>query len=219
MGTANGIRPVHLAQADIAALERRRRAALINSITGFKPANLVGTRSSRGETNLAIMSSLVHLGSAPPLLALVFRPDTVARHTLENIRSTGVYTINHVHSAMVDAAHQTAARYPQSTSEFAATGLQELWIDGFAAPFVQQSSVRLGMEFREEKRLSINGTHLVIGEITRLDVPDAALNDEGALDPALSDSMAIAGLDSYYRGHRQQRMAYAKAELPPRRID
>ena len=53
---------MHMTEATIAALPTRQRAALINSLTGFKSPNLVGTADSQGNTNLAIMSSAVHLG-------------------------------------------------------------------------------------------------------------------------------------------------------------
>ncbi|WOJ94582.1 flavin reductase [Congregibacter variabilis] len=209
---------MHLTSSDIEDLERRRRAALINSITGYKPANLVGTVNTQGQSNLAIMSSLVHIGSHPPLLALIFRPDNAERHTLDNIRDTGSYTINHVHAGIIDAAHQTAARYPGDVSEFAATGLTELQLDGQRAPFVAEAIVRMGMILRDELPLSINGTHMVIGEIVSLDVPGDAINELGALDPAKTDSIAISGLDSYYQSSLLQRMEYAKPDKAPRRI-
>ena len=53
--------------SDIKAMDPRRRAAFMNSVSGFKSANLVGTVNAKGQTNLAIMSSAVHLGSSPPL--------------------------------------------------------------------------------------------------------------------------------------------------------
>ncbi|MEM1403482.1 MAG: flavin reductase family protein [Pseudomonadota bacterium] len=205
-------------RAGIDALEKQRRAALINSITGFKPVNLIGTVDRDGQTNLAIMSSLVHIGSHPPLLALILRPDSVDRHTLANIRATGSYTINHVTSVIVDAAHQTAARYPKEVSEFDATGLSPLFRDGCDAPFVAEARVRVQMKLREEHLLEVNGTHFVIGEIMAIEAPDEALNAEGALDPARADSVALSGLDSYYRAELTQRMAYAKPDQPPRRI-
>ena len=64
---------------NIAAMASRERAAFVNSLSGFKAANLVGTADSQGRTNLAIMSSAVHLGSHPPLLALVIRPGVLSR--------------------------------------------------------------------------------------------------------------------------------------------
>ena len=127
---------------DIAAMPPRRRAAFVNSLSGFKSANLVGTVNSDGVTNLAIMSSAVHLGSHPPLMALIIRPGGAERHTLANIIHTGYFTINHVNTAMIEAAHQTAARYPRQVSEFDATGLTPQWHPDLNAPMVRPSSRR-----------------------------------------------------------------------------
>ncbi|MFN6039875.1 MAG: flavin oxidoreductase, partial [Bacteroidota bacterium] len=70
---------------DILSFEQRYRATFINSIGGFKSVALIGTKNSSGQTNLAIFNSLVHIGANPPLLGFIVRPDSVERHTLENI--------------------------------------------------------------------------------------------------------------------------------------
>ena len=203
----------------IAALESRFRAALMNSLSGFKSANLIGTTNGDGINNLAIMSSAFHLGSHPPLLGLIVRPDSAERHTLRNIRASGVYSVNHVGLDMVEQAHQTAARYPADVSEFEATGLTPLWIEGFAAPLVADSSIRLGLELREEHTLEINGTHLVIGEVIHIDVPEAVVDADGAVDIGAAGTAALSGLDAYYEPRLHRRMEYAKPELPPRSRD
>ena len=59
--------------SDISNLDKIDRLKLINSITGLKPANLIGTKSLNGNTNLAIFSSIIHIGSNPPLIAFVTR--------------------------------------------------------------------------------------------------------------------------------------------------
>ena len=198
-------------------MEQRYRATLVNCISGFKPANLLGTIDAEGNSNLAIMSSVVHLGSHPPLMALVIRPNSADRHSLDNIVSSGCYTINHVTAAIIPEAHQTAARYTKEQSEFSATGLQELWLDDFAAPFVAQACIRLGLELREHQELAVNGTNLVIGEVTLASFPDECLRADGSLDLAEAGSVALSGLDSYHRAEPPTRMAYAKPDLPPRR--
>lgn len=208
---------MHVTSADFAAMDQRYRATLVNSISGFKPANLLGTVDAEGNSNLAIMSSVVHLGSHPPLMALVIRPNSVDRHTLDNIFNSGCYTINHVTDAIIPEAHQTAARYTKEQSEFAATGLKELWLDDFAAPFVAQARIRLGLELREHQELAVNGTNLVIGEVTLASFPDECLRSDGSLDLAEAGSVALSGLDSYHRAEPPVRMAYAKPDLPPRR--
>jgi len=197
-------------------MDSRRRSAFVNSLSGFKSANLVGTVDAQGQTNLAIMSSVVHLGSQPPLLAMIVRPGGEERHTLVNILATGCYSLNHVNSSMVEKAHQTAARYPQDISEFDAAGLTPTWQAGFGAPMVAQATVSLGLRLREHQELKINGTHLVIGEVVLADIPEAAYRDDGSLDLATADSVALTGLDTYHQSAGYKRMAYAKPDVPPR---
>jgi flavin reductase (DIM6/NTAB) family NADH-FMN oxidoreductase RutF len=209
---------VHLCSGDIAALGRRHRAALINSLSGFKSANLVGTADPSGDCNLAIMSSAVHVGASPPLLGLVIRPGGAERHTLHNLLSTGAFSVNHVSEAIVEAAHQTSARYPPGTSEFEASGLTAEWWQGFAAPMVAEAPVKLALELRSHQLLDINQTHFVIGEIVQIEAPDGCCHEDGSLDLAATGSIAVSGLDSYHRPGLFKRMAYAKPDLPPRVI-
>lgn len=203
----------------ISDMDKGFRAAFINSISGFKPANLVGTADSDRRTNLAIISSVVHLGSHPPLLAMFIRPSPVERHTLENLLASGCYTINHVAEDFIEAAHQTAARYDRDQSEFAATGLNERWEPGFGAPFVAEAAISVAMELREHQPLDINKTHLVIGEIVGINVPEHCVGEDGSVDITSANTVALSGLDSYYRTTRVRRMAYAKPDLPPRVLD
>jgi flavin reductase (DIM6/NTAB) family NADH-FMN oxidoreductase RutF len=196
-------------------MDTRTRAAFVNSLSGFKSANLVGTIDGDGRTNLAIMSSAVHLGSSPALLALVIRPGGEERHTLENILSTGYYSINHVTAAIVESAHQSAARYDRETSEFQATGLTPLWREGFTAPLVAEAGIKLGLALRDHQELSINRTHLVIGEVMFAEVPTDSMREDGAVDLASAGSVALSGLDTYSRPIAFKRMAYAKPNLLP----
>ena len=64
------------------------RLNLINSCMGYKSANLIGTISKDGRPNLAVFSSITHLGSDPALIGFILRPTTVPRHTYSNIKET-----------------------------------------------------------------------------------------------------------------------------------
>ncbi len=210
---------MRLSSNDLQSMPSRERAALVNSLSGFKSANLIGTADPDGHSNLAIMSSVVHLGSHPPLLALVVRPGGEERHTLHNLLRSGHYSINHVACDMVEAAHQTAARYDRGTSEFEATGLTPTWWDDFSAPLVAEAPIKLAMELREHQELTINGTHLVIGEVIQAEIPPACHNEDGSLDLGVAGTVALTGLDSYHRSALLKRMAYAKPDQPPRTLD
>ena len=199
-----------LSNAQIMDMEQRKRAQLINSISGFRSVALIGTIDTQGQTNLAIFSSIVHIGSNPPLLGFILRPDSVERHTLSNIMETGYYTINHIHQNMYEQAHQTSARYPKTVSEFDATKLTPLFKDGFVAPFVNESHIQIGMEFKERITISINHTSMIIGEIKWIHYPDHCLSEDGFLDIEKAGSITSTGQDSYHATQLLQRLEYAK---------
>ena len=108
---------------EVLGMERLVRMRLINSVSGLKSANLVGTVDENGQANLALFNSVVHIGANPPYLGMIFRPLTVRRDTYHNIKTTGVYTLNHVHAGIRERAHQTSANFPAGVSEFEACGL------------------------------------------------------------------------------------------------
>lgn len=198
---------------ELAGLDRRFRANLINCATGFKPANLVGTVSADGFTNLAVFNSAVHIGANPPLLGLIFRPlGDVDRHTYDNIKATGVYTLNHVPTSMARNAHVTSAKFPREVSEFEACGFSDEYIQGFAAPFVRESRVKIGLRLADEIPIRLNGTILMIGEVEHLIVPEDAVLDNGGIDLVAAGSACITGLDTYHSVDAGKTYPYAKPE-------
>ncbi|KTF09247.1 flavin reductase family protein [Pseudoalteromonas sp. 10-33] len=201
---------MHFTKARIDALEKRTRTHLINSLSGFKSANLIGTQDLLGNTNLSIVSSVIHLGAHPPLVGMIMRPHSVPRHTFENILQTGVYTINQVNKAIYKQAHQTSARYDKDESEFDATGLTPEYLNEFLAPFVEESRLKYSVKFVESKHLEINGTELVIGEIVDVYLDETALQSDGFLDLQAIDTVAVTGLDSYHTANKLTRLPYAK---------
>jgi len=199
-----------LSNVQIMDMEQRKRAQLINSISGFRSVALIGTIDTVGQTNLAIFNSIVHIGSNPPLLGFIMRPDSVERHTLSNIMETGCYTINHINSSMYEKAHQTSARYPKNVSEFDAAQLTPQFKDGFMAPFVKESHIQIGMEFKERIPISINHTSMIIGEIKWIHFPDHCLSEDGFLDIEKAGSITSTGQESYHTTQLLQRLEYAK---------
>lgn len=209
---------MHITKNDISNMEQRYRAAFINSLGGFKSLILVGTADAQGHTNLAVLNSLFHIGANPPLCGMIFRPDVADRHTLDNIRDTGWYTINHVTESIYEAAHQTSARYPKEVSEFKAVGLTEAWDSDHRAPFVKESQIKWLMQFREKHDLEINGTHLVIGEIMEVHIPDTCLQPDGFVDLESAGTLTCSGLDSYHKTQKLSRLSYAKVDSWPKQI-
>lgn len=197
-------------KTDIAHLDHRYRANFINSIEGFKALNLIGSIHANGGTNLAPFNSIFHIGANPPLIGMVSRPDTVDRHTIENIRNSGQFTLNHVNETIYKKAHQTAARYDANVSEFKAVGLKEQFINGFSAPFVEESNLKMGVELREIKTVELNGTYIIIGEIIYIEMATNTISEDGFVDIQQLGTLTVAGLDAYYKTSLLERLPYAK---------
>jgi flavin reductase (DIM6/NTAB) family NADH-FMN oxidoreductase RutF len=192
------------------SLEKNKRVHLINSLGGFKSVSLVGTSDIEGNTNLAIFSSVFHIGANPPLIGLIFRPSPPERNTHNNIIKTGFYTINHINESIYRQAHQTSARYDHGVSEFEITELKPEFKDDFFAPYVAECHIQLGIEFKEKIDISINNTTLIIGEIKQIYIPENCLSDDGFVDIEKANSITCSGLDSYHKTVQLDRLSYAK---------
>jgi len=194
----------------IQELEHLYKINLINSCSGFKSANLIGTKSNNGQENVAVFSSVTHVGSNPPLLGFFCRPTTVTRHTYDNIKNSGVYTINHIDLDNFEDAHHTSAKYDQSISEFDMTGLESEYKDNCKAPFVKGAPIQLEMKFVEEYLIKANNTILVIGEIQGLHINGDLLQDDGFINLSKANIAAINGLDGYTIPRLEKRLEYQR---------
>ena len=201
---------MHLSKAKINELSYLYKINLMNSISGYKPANLIATKSEDGIANVAVFSSVVHYGSSPAILGFVLRPTTVARNTYDNIKKTGYYTINSINENIIEDAHHTSAKYPSGISEFDKTDLTEEYKDDFYAPFVAESPLKIGLKFLEEYHIKANGTILVLGEVTDLYFKDKMLSEDGFLNLSEEKIAAINGLDTYSISGKQKRLSYQR---------
>ncbi len=204
---------IFILENDIYGFEKNYRRNLINSISGFKSLNLIGTKNEKGSENLALFSQVIHIGAMPPLIGVLFRPNAMnsKRHTLNNIEKTGYYTLNHVNSKIYQQAHQTSAKYPEGISEFECCNLTPEYILDFYAPFVKESHIKIGLEFVEKYIININQTELVIGKIKHIIITNEnAIEEDGQVKLELSDSLTVCGLNSYYTAELIEKMPYAK---------
>ena len=207
-----------LTSADIAGMAPFARVQFATSLPGAKPISLIGTTDRSGQTNLAPFSSVLHLGSSPCFLGMVSRPDLVDRHTLANLVETRVWTINHLHPEILEAAHQCSARYPKDASEFDATGLTAHYETGFVAPFVKESRFRIGLELEDLIDIPANGTKLIVGRVVLVQVADDAVTDDGGIDLPRLECLASTALDTYFSLQPLARLGHAKPGVLLRRL-
>jgi flavin reductase (DIM6/NTAB) family NADH-FMN oxidoreductase RutF len=207
---------MHITKEEIEALDRIFKINLVNGITGIKPANLIGTVSNAGVSNLAIISSVVHLSSSPALIGFMMRPHAdYRRDTYNNIIANKVYTINHVSNEHVLAAHYTSAKFSADVSEFDQCGFTEAYINGFKAPFVEQSQLKVGLKLVEEIQIQSSGTSMIIGSVEQVICADEIIDESGVLNLEIANSVGISGLNAYYKLGYIDKFPFAREEEAP----
>ena len=202
---------MYLNKDSIQQLEKFNRINLMNSITGISPANLIGTISNDSIENLAIFSSIVHIGSNPPLMGFIQRPTKKNRRdTYENIIETNKFTINHINSDMVERSHYTSVKFDKNESEFQKCRLTAEYLNNFQAPYVKESYAKVGLELEDIQSIKSNGCRLIIGRVERLYVPDSAIYKNGNIQLDLSNSIGVGGLNTYYSLDKIAEYPYAR---------
>ncbi|MBN08831.1 MAG: flavin oxidoreductase [Flavobacteriaceae bacterium] len=198
---------------DIQAMSKIFRLNLINSITGYKSANLIVTKTNSKIYNVAIFSSVTHLGSDPPLIGFITRPGPVPRNTYDNIIENGYFTINHITKNQIESAHHSSAKYPKNISEFDKTTLSPEFKENFVIPFVKNSPIQIACSFSNEYHITENNTKLIIGRIENLFLNENLLNKDGWVELNKGEIVTINGLDGYALPKLIKRFSYARPKI------
>jgi flavin reductase (DIM6/NTAB) family NADH-FMN oxidoreductase RutF len=198
----------------IQELPKIPRLNLINSCTGYKSANLIATKTADGVSNVAIFSSITHLGSDPALLGFILRPTTVPRNTYKNIKDVGFFTVNHIKETMIADAHHSSASYDELISEFDKTNLKETYHEGISIPFVKGSPVQILCKYLNEYEIKENGTIHIIASIEKIFVEERLLQKDYWLRLDVENVVTINGLDGYCVPKLVDRFEYARPNMP-----
>ena len=209
------IKNLRLGSSDIEKMDKIKRLNFVNSLSGYKSANMIGTLSASGISNLAIVSSVLHLSSSPALIGFMQRPTTVARHTYSNIRDTSYFTINHIQRDFIDKAHYTSAKFEKQQSEFQQCELSEEYMDDFPAPFVKECLFKLAVSYIEEYKIKASNTIMMVGSIQSVYLPEATLQKDGNVDLNSMDEVCISGLNHYHRVSQIATFGYARPGVFP----
>ncbi|PVX46369.1 flavin reductase (DIM6/NTAB) family NADH-FMN oxidoreductase RutF [Flavobacterium sp. 103] len=204
----------NISKETISQMDKIEKLNLINSCTGFKSANLIATKSIEGNTNVAIFSSVTHLGSSPSLIGFIVRPTTVPRDTYKNIMETGYFTVNHITVDMIADAHHTSANYDSGISEFDKTNLEEEYKEGFNIPFVKGSPVQLYCKYVNEYIIKENDTIHIIASIEHIFFDETLEHKDGWLQLDKGNIVALNGVDGYFLPKLIDRFQYAQQNVP-----
>ena len=199
-----------LNKTEIENMPKLPRLNLINSCMGYKSANLIGTISKEGIKNLAVFSSVTHLGSDPAIIGFILRPTTVPRHTYANIQETKYFSVNAITEKLIQKAHQTSANYSFEIDEFEATGIDYEFREDIVVPFVLESPVKLLCKYLNEYVIKENGTIHVIASIEKIFVEEEMLADDYWIQLDKGNVVSINGLDGYAKTELIERFPYAR---------
>jgi flavin reductase (DIM6/NTAB) family NADH-FMN oxidoreductase RutF len=120
------------------------------------------------------------------------------------------FTINQVRKEFLEEAHLTSAKFPENISEFDALGLEEEYSTGFKAPFVKKSHIKIALNFEEQHEIKLNGTVFIVGSIDHVIVENNLVEETGHINYSNTDSVSVAGLDTYYSITKIERKPYAR---------
>lgn len=196
--------------SDVEQMSSAQRRQFFPRLSGIRPAAVIGSQNTDGLTNASLFNSLSHIGSKPPLLGLIFRPLTVERHTYNNLKATGYYTINLVSSDDRVMAHQVSAKYDNEVSEFDANNITPVYIDGIEAPFWPNAPIQFGLQFEEEYEIKANQTVLVIGKVNIIRVQSKLIDADGLATLELANILHVNGLESYYGTQFLEKLPYPR---------
>lgn len=204
--------------ADLSEMEKVKRLNLVNSCTGYKSANLIATQSLEAINNVAIFSSVTHLGSNPAMLGFIMRPTIVVRDTYKNIKETGYFTVNHVTADIIGDAHHTSANYNPEESEFDKTKLNIEFKNSISTPFVKDCPVQLYCKYINEYHIKENGTVHIIASIEKIFYNENLEHQDGWLQLDKADVISLNGLDGYCLPKLVNRYEYARKNVATKSI-
>lgn len=161
-----------------------------SAIVSPRPIGWISTRSSTGD-NLAPYSFFNAVAYSPP--QVMFSGDY--SDSMANAVESGVFAVNIVAEAALEAMNATSARFARGTDEFVTVGVAKADCVTIDCPRVADAPATL--ECRVVKLVDLLGIEkLLIGEVVGVHIRDDFLVD-GRLDPRLFNPAARLGYQDY----------------------
>ena len=163
-----------------------------NALVTPRPIGWISTRGPDGD-NLAPYSFFNAVAYAPP--QVMFASNGV-KDSLTNLRATGVFAVNVVGIAAVDAMSATSAAVPRGVDEFALAQVARAECTTIACPRVADAPATL--ECRVAQVITLDGVDnfVAFGVVTGVHIADGCLT-EGRFDPARYHPVARMGYRDY----------------------
>lgn len=176
-----------------------------------RPIAWVSTNNNNGVVNLAPFSFFNAFCASPPVVGFAcgYKPGSIAKDTLRNVKETGECVINVVSSRLAEQMNLTSGEYDADVSEFDAAKIVSLASHLVTPPRVAEAPV--SFECKLHQLVELGGSCLVLSRIVCIHIDDRVLNN-GQIDPALLDAVGRLGGELYTT--TRDRFAMARPKIP-----
>lgn len=163
---------------------------LLSSTILPRPIAFVTSINAKGQMNAAPYSFFNAMGSAPPVIAIGFQPqsDGSQKDTPNNIMETGEFVVNLVDEPLATQMNICAATVPADVDEIALANLETKPSLGIAPPRLTAAPVSLECKYFSDTPLP-GGGRIIIGEVMHFHLRDEII---GGLDPLRIDLDRLA---------------------------
>ena len=171
-----------------------------NALVTPRPIGWISSRGADGSDNLAPYSFFNAVAYVPPQVMFAStgaKPDRDnTKDSVANIRETGVFCVNVVEEAMLDAMNITSGNWPRDEAEFDCAGLSRetcLEID-----CARVSGAPAALECRVTQVITLPGKSntVVFGEVVGIHIAERVLTD-GLVDYARMQPLGRLGGADY----------------------
>jgi len=163
-----------------------------NAIVAPRPIGWISTRAANGD-NLAPYSFFNAVAYQPPQVMFA---STGRKDSLRNVEAAGVFCVNIVAEAMLQAMSATSARLPHGTDEFTHAGIARAPCLTIDCPRVAAAPAALECVVTRILTLQGDDNALVLGEVTGIHLSDDCLID-GRFDVTRFHPVARLGYLDY----------------------
>ncbi len=171
-----------------------------NAIVTPRPIGWISTRGGDGSENLAPYSFFNAIAYVPPQVMFAStgaKSDRAGtKDSLANIRETGVFCVNVVAEAMIDAMNASSGGWPRETDEFELAGLARVECETIPCSRVAGAPAALECRASQIVQLAGAANFLVIAEVTGIHLRDDCLS-EGIFDITRYNPVARLGYRDY----------------------
>jgi len=184
---------------DFSRQKTARIYAIMSQTIMPRPIAWILSENDNGSYNLAPFSYFAPVCSQPPLIMVSIgsREDGTPKDSRANIVARRDFVIHIPSWPELAPMNASSATLPPGVSEVEELGLKLVDFEGFRLPRLQSSRVALGCSLYEIKEIGSGPYAMILGQIERVYLDDAAvLDDDGekiAIDPEYLDPVARLG--------------------------